>query len=142
MLLDYFKILYNKYMEAINYLVFGVLSVVINVVVYYLCAECLGINYLLGNFFAWFCSVLFSFVTNKLFVFENKSNSIYEWLSQGIMFVGARILTGCVDMMGMYIMVGKMYIDKMISKYAMNILVIVLNYIFSKLWIFRKKEAC
>lgn len=60
------------------YLVFGVLTTVVNIVVYYVVADCLKINYLIANIAAWFLSVLFAYVTNRKYVFESKSDHILK----------------------------------------------------------------
>ena len=72
------KDLFLKYKEVIMYLVFGVLTTVVNIVVYYVVADCLKINYLIANIAAWFLSVLFAYVTNRKYVFESKSDHILK----------------------------------------------------------------
>ena len=59
------------------YLVFGVLTTVVNIVVYFLSAELLHINYLISNALAWFLSVLFAYITNRKYVFDSKNNQMY-----------------------------------------------------------------
>ena len=70
------KELYIKYKEVINYLVFGVLTTVVNIVVYFVFADMLHVQYLISNCVAWFLSVLFAYVTNRKYVFDSNSNSI------------------------------------------------------------------
>ena len=72
------KELLMKYKEIIMYLVFGVLTTVVNIVVYFLSAELLHINYLISNALAWFLSVLFAYITNRKYVFESSSQNILK----------------------------------------------------------------
>ena len=135
------KALFLKYKEPVLYLVFGVLTTLVNIAAYFCFADLFHVHYLVSNAIAWVLSVLFAFVTNKLFVFESKST---EWKSvwkELVSFVAARVATGVLDMVLMWLLVDLIMIEEMIAKVAVNVLVIVLNYIASKLWIFRKKKS-
>ena len=68
--------LYEKNKEIINYLIFGVLTTVVNIVVFAVCADGLKIQYLISNVVAWVASVLFAYVTNRKYVFESNSEEI------------------------------------------------------------------
>lgn len=131
--------LIKRYKEPIAYIVFGVLTTVVNIVVYYLTADIIEIHYLISNVIAWIASVLFAFVTNKLWVFESKSwHGKIVLVEMGNFFL-ARVATGILDMVFMWLLVDVVVIEEMIAKVGVNVLVIVLNYVASKLWIFRKK---
>lgn len=143
----------KKYKEPIAYIVFGVLTTVVNIVGYYLLADLLEIHYMIANVIAWIASVLFAFVTNKLFVFESKSWKGSIVLPEMGGFFLARVATGLVDMVLMWLLIdvakmGAFHIvvgsvellsGEMFAKVLVNVVVIVLNYVASKLWIFRKK---
>ncbi|MBE5887552.1 MAG: GtrA family protein [Lachnospiraceae bacterium] len=146
--------LYKKYKEPILYILFGVLTTLVNIVVYYLMADVMLVYYLVSNACAWVASVLFAFVTNKLFVFESKSWKAFIVLPEMGGFFLARIATGVVDMVLMWLLIdvcllGEMKFalpmtavtlsGEMFAKILVNVVVIVLNYVASKLWIFRKK---
>ena len=88
------KELLMKYKEIIMYLVFGVLTTVVNIVVYFLSAELLHINYLISNALAWFLSVLFAYITNRKYVFDSKNNQI---IKEAISFFGSRLATKIKD---------------------------------------------
>lgn len=135
------KHIFKIYREPIVYLIFGGMSFVLNIFLYYWCAQILRCPYLMANAIAWASSVVFSFVTNKLFVFENQMCNKSDWLKQGMQFVVSRIFTGVLDMVGMYIFIDKMNISQMISKVMVNIVVIVANYIISKIWIFAETDG-
>ena len=83
--------LYKKYKEIIMYLIFGILTTVVNIVVYFIASNVLNINYLISNATAWFLSVLFAYVTNKLYVFESSSK---EFIKEIVAFFSSRLATG------------------------------------------------
>ncbi|MGL5152624.1 MAG: GtrA family protein [Clostridium sp.] len=132
--------LLKKYKEIISYGVFGVLTTLINIIVYYVSTKLLGIDYLISNVVAWILSVLFAFITNKLFVFESKEHSFKIILREGSAFVSARLFSLIFDMGIMYIGVELLLMNDVVIKVLANIIVIVLNYFLSKYWIFRKKQ--
>lgn len=128
------KELLLKYKEVIMYLIFGVLTTVVNIVVYYIMADMLQIHYMISNIVAWFLSVLFAYVTNRKYVFESKSNEI---IKEMISFFGARLATGIMDMVFMWVFVGLHILSDFIAKVITNVFVIVANYILSKLVVFK-----
>lgn len=129
--------LLKKCKEPILYILFGVLTTLVNIVVYYLVADVASIYYLIANVIAWIASVLFAFVTNKLFVFESKSWNGSVVLPEMGGFFLARVATGAVDMVLMWLVVDVAQMGDMFAKVFVNVVVIVLNYVASKLWIFR-----
>ena len=127
---------YNKYREALLYLVFGGLTTVINIVVFFI-LRLFNIEIYISNIIAWILSVLFAFITNKVFVFESKNKSKKENTRELVSFFGFRILSLVFDMGAMYLLLQVLGINELISKVLSNILVIILNYIFSKIFIFK-----
>ncbi len=136
---EYMELL-KKYKDVISYLVFGGLTTVINVVIYAVLYNYLGAPNLVSTFIAWLVSVVFAFVTNKLFVFESTSWKLQTALYELATFFGCRILTGILDMVIMYLAVDVMGWNGTLWKILSNVLVIILNYIASKLLIFKRKE--
>ena len=130
--------LYHKYKEQTLYILFGVLTTLVNIVVYYLVADVLQIYYLLANVLAWVASVLFAFATNKTWVFESKSWKASVVLPEMGGFFLARVATGVLDMALMWLLIDVLLWEQMFAKVLVNVVVIVLNYVASKLWIFRK----
>ena len=120
--------------ELVLYVVFGAFTFFVNLISYFFFANRLGINYLVSNAIAWFLSVLFAYVTNRTWVFESKSPNILKEMS---LFFGGRIFSGVVDMFLMYAFIDLIAFDSSISKIVVQIIVIVLNYIFSKLIVFK-----
>lgn len=131
------KELIKKYKEIIMYLIFGVLTTLVNIVSFYIMDKC-NINLYVNNTIAWILSVLFAYITNKLFVFESKSLEPKVVIKEGLSFLSFRLISYFMDMLCIFIMVDIFSINKMISKIVGNVIVIVANYIFSKLFIFRK----
>jgi putative flippase GtrA len=104
-----------------------------------LLADVLLVYYLISNACAWVASVLFAFVTNKLFVFESRSWSASVMFPEMGGFFLARVATGVVDMVLMWLLIDVIQTGDMFAKILVNVIVVVLNYVASKLWIFRKK---
>ncbi len=134
------KELYNKYKEILMYLIFGVLTTVVNIVSYFLLARILHIDTVVSTVIALILSILFAYITNKIFVFESKTNTAKELLKEIISFFGCRAFTGILDVAFMYITVEVFNLNDMIMKIISNIVVIIVNYIFSKLIIFKKDK--
>ena len=130
------KELWNHYHEVINYLIFGVLTTVVNIVTFYLLTA-ISIDWRISNIIAWIASVLFAYITNKKFVFESKEKKI---LKEFLSFLSFRVLSLGIDMICMYLFIDLCHISSFISKIIVNVIVIVLNYVFSKLFIFSGKE--
>ena len=120
--------------ELILYVVFGAFTFFVNVIVYFVFENLLGVNYLISNIIAWFFSVLFAYITNRIWVFESKSPEILKEMS---LFFGGRIFSGVVDTVLMYLFIDVLVIGDFISKIFVQIMVIILNYIFSKLIVFK-----
>ena len=131
--------LIKKHKSFISYGIFGVLTTVVNIVTYNLCYYQMGISNTLSNIAAWILAVTFAYLTNKAWVFESRSWA-WEILRREIpAFVSCRLATGILDLVIMYLCVEVMQWNAMLMKLLSNILVILLNYIFSKLVIFKKK---
>ncbi|MGL4874092.1 MAG: GtrA family protein, partial [Clostridium sp.] len=94
-----FKNLLSKYKEGISYIIFGVLTTLVNFIVYFFCSRFLNLPLLPSNFIAWFLSVLFAFLTNKFFVFNSKTTNIPTFLKEAFDFTLSRALTGALDML-------------------------------------------
>ena len=120
--------------ELVLYVFFGALTFFVNIVTYFIFEDLMGINYLISNILAWFFSVLFAYVTNRIWVFESKSPDILKEMS---LFFGGRIFSGAVDTGLMYLFIDVLMISDLISKIVVQVIVIILNYVFSKLIVFK-----
>ena len=122
--------------ELMMYFIFGVLTTVVNFVVYLLFARFLNVNYLISNVLAWFFSVLFAYVTNRIWVFESKNSNILKEMS---LFFGGRIFSGVVDTALMYLLICILAVGDVISKIIIQVIVVILNYVISKIIVFKDK---
>ena len=126
---------FNKCREVLMYLLFGGLTTLVNILSFFILRK-LSVGVYVSNLIAWVVAVLFAFITNKLFVFESndKSKSGKELIS----FFGFRILSLGVDMGAMYLLLQVINTGEVFAKIIANVIVIILNYIFSKLFVFKK----
>ena len=134
------KALAEKYRSQILYVVFGAMTTLINMAAYWLFYNTLGVPNVPSTVIAWLLAVSFAFITNKLWVFGSRSFDAKTLRHEIPSFFGARLLTGLLDVLIMYVTVDVLGWNARAWKLVSNVIVIVLNYIASKLLIFRKKE--
>lgn len=136
------KELYLKYKEIINYLIFGVLTTVVSLVTYYICVYTIldpdnAVQLQIANVISWIISVAFAYITNRKFVFESKEKNKIKEASK---FVTSRIATLLMDMAIMYVGVTVLRFNDKIMKLISQVVVIVMNYILSKILVFKKEK--
>lgn len=134
------KNLYFKYQEIINYLIIGVLTTLVSLLVYFICVHTFWnaenpIELQLANIFSWIISVTFAYVTNRIIVFKSKSKKI---MKEVISFFSSRIVTLVMDMLIMYVLVTLLHQSDTLGKLISQIVVIVGNYLLSKIFVFKK----
>lgn len=127
--------LYKKYKEIINYLMFGVLTTLISIVTYAIFAKVFHIDYLISNVLSWIIAVLFAYITNKIYVFESKSKKNIKEITSFFFF---RVVSLIMEMIILYVFVDTLHIDDLVTKIIAQIIVIVSNYVFSKVFVFKK----
>lgn len=142
--------------ELVKYVIFGGLTTVVSLASFKLFDFILGEKlYLVSNILSWILSVAFAFVTNKLWVFESKSREGKTVLREGLSFAGARLFSLGVEEAGLWLLISVVGMGNitpltvvsfqingnLIAKIIMQAVVVVLNYILSKFWIFKKKEG-
>lgn len=130
---------FAKYKSIILYLFFGFCSTVINIAAYFVAARMLRMNTVSATIFAWVAAVIFAFVTNKVWVFDSKSWAAKVVLYEAAAFFAARIATGVLDVAIMYVFVDRMHMNDVIIKTVSNVIVIIANYIASKMIVFKRK---
>ncbi|GGC78409.1 GtrA family protein [Enterococcus wangshanyuanii] len=135
------KELFHKYKEVISYLVFGVATTIVNIAVFFICKDLFGIDYKISNTIGWFLSVLFAFFTNKYFVFASQHVNLGAFFKEMLLFYWYRILSFVIDMALMVLMIEWLHISDFWAKMVTQVVVIVLNYFFSKFLIFNKKAS-
>lgn len=136
------KELYKKYKEIINYLIFGVLTTVVSLATYYICVYTFlnpdnSLQLQVANIVSWIAGVTFAYITNRKFVFESEEQ---EKLKEAGKFVTSRIATLLTDMLIMFIGVTILKLNDKIIKLISQIIVIIANYLLSKMLVFRKIE--
>ena len=134
--------LYKKHKEIINYLIVGVLTTVISLAVYYISVFTFlnpnnSIQLQIANILSWIAGVVFAYFTNRKFVFESKNTNK---IKEATKFVSSRITTLLLDMFIMWFGVTLLRFNDKLIKIVSQILVIIGNYILSKLFVFKKGE--
>lgn len=143
----------NKYNEFILYTVFGVGTTVVNFVVYWAMLKVMGDEmYLVANIFAWLASVIYAFITNKLYVFKSTAKDMPTVLKEAAQFGGARLISLVFEEVGLLVLLGAANLSKytlhlgsisidgtMLIKLILAVFVVISNYFFSKFIIFRKR---
>lgn len=138
--------LLQKYSEMINYLIFGFLSFLVNLLVYMGTVKLLNadntkiILILFATAFAWIVSVFFAYYTNRIFVFKSKISDKAGVRKEFAQFVAARMVTGLMELVLMFVFCSLLNMGDTVAKLICNVVVIVTNYILSKIWIFKKTE--
>ena len=125
-------------LTVVMYLVFGVLTTVVDWVAYRI-LRLSGLGYMFSNVVAWAAAVVFAFVTNKFMVFNSKSVDRLIIIKEFISFVGARVFSLLLQLVGIELMIDYANINEYIAKAVMTVVVVVCNYVFSKLFIFKDK---
>ena len=132
--------LYKKYEELVMYIIVGVCTMIVSLATYYILANPLGIYYQTANIISWVLAVAFAYVTNKKFVFKSRYSGLSGTAKEMASFVSSRIASLLAEVISMYFFVQICQIDDNIVKLMNQVLVTVLNYIFSKFWVFRKSR--
>ena len=132
--------LISKHRELVKYMIFGILTTAVEYGVYFLANEIFCINETASNATSWFIAVLFAFVTNKICVFKSKSSSPIGLLYEFSTFFAARGVTGFIYIAGFPLLTEFMGINGYLTKALLSVFNIVVNYVFSKLVIFNKKN--
>ena len=129
-------------MEKINYLIFGGLTTAVNYVVFFLINAPIQSEYayIIANGVAWVAAVTFAFVTNKIFVFQSKTSGGKALLREAGSFVAARLASLLFEYSWMILAVEALRMNEYVAKIIASVVVVILNYFFSKLFIFRKKS--
>jgi len=125
--------------ETILYIVFGVLTTIINILVFDVCFNHFYWSWEVSNALAWILSVVFAFFSNKMWVFRSKSLQGDVFFKELLSFLAARLFSLGVDYLCMWLFIDVFLWSGLEAKTADNVVVVIINYIFSKFLIFRKK---
>lgn len=130
---------YKKYKELLLYLFFGALTTLINIVVFALFTEAVALDELIANLIAWVVAVLFAYVTNRIWVFNSHCKNALLLIKEILSFYSGRIFTLLVEEFILWLFIKQLLLAALPIKIAAQVLIIVLNYIISKLFVFVKK---
>ena len=129
---------YRKHQEVLSYFIFGIFTTLVNWLVFF-CLFCfVGVNYVVSNVIAWKVAIIFAYVTNKIFVFKSKKNDFLSVLYEFSLFVGCRVFSGGVDILILVLFVELLLMPEWLAKLITNVFIIIINYIFSKILVFKK----
>lgn len=124
--------------EVFFYLVFGVLTTMVNIISFAILSRMFGIGTVVSNVIAWFLSVLFAYVTNRRWVFLSTGGNVFREM---LVFFSGRLCTGVLDTLVMFITVDLLSWNDLMMKIISNIIVIILNYIISKFFVFKGEDG-
>ncbi len=133
---------YEKYKEAIRYIIVGGCTTLVSLATYYLCVFTflnpnVPVQLQAANIISWVCSVTFAFFANRRIVFNSRNKNI---LGEAVKFYGARVATLLMDMLLMAALVSLLHINDKIAKILVQAVLAVLNYLFSKYIVFKKQK--
>lgn len=137
------KDLYLKNKEIVNYLIFGVLTTVVSLATYYLLALTIlnpenALELQIANIISWITCVTFAYITNRKYVFDSQEKNILKEMAK---FYSARLLVLPIDMGFMYLFVTKLRLNDKIIKIIVQVIIIIANYILSKLVVFKNNKS-
>lgn len=133
------KKLVEKYWDILSYLFFGALTTLVNFIVYFPCYNWLGMAASVSNVVAWIFAVAFAYLTNKPFVFKSHDWSLKVVGPELLKFVGCRVGSGLLETGIVFVFADGLGWNGNWVKIVTSILVVILNYVGSKLLVFRKK---
>ena len=130
--------LYKKYEEIINYIVVGGVTTIISILSYYLFRIILSsntnLNVQISTVFSWIVAVTFAYFANRIFVFKSNNSKKIE----SVKFITSRIMSLLIEMLVMLILTAFLKINDKIAKILVQFIIVVLNYLFSKIFVFKK----
>ena len=132
--------IYNRYREQILYLVFGGVTTLISIITYAVFTELADINILIANILSWIISVAVAYATNKSVVFRSDKKGVAQVLTEALSFYAGRLLTLLIEEAILFVFIDLAKLPNMPVKIIAQIIIIVLNYIISKVFIFKKTK--
>lgn len=139
-LLRKFKPFYNKRKDIVLYVFFGGLTTIVALVSFAVPIYVFGINEMVANTISWILAVAFAFFTNRVWVFNSPTKKVSDFLIQFFSFYGGRLFSFGVETLIIFIFITKLSYNQMLIKIFASVFVLILNYIISKWFVFRKKN--
>ncbi len=133
---------YVIYKEIVNYLICGVTTTIINIVMYMMFTRIMGLEEVLSSGLAWVITIISAYILNRKFVFGSKSKGTTNIIREFTAFVICRIISGITCDIGTFaLMVKVLRIHDLIAKMVTIVMVVIVNYLFSKFLVFRRKDT-
>lgn len=133
--------MYRKYEEGISYLFWGGVAFVLSMVLFYIFANIMMLDEQIANIITWVICVIFAYLTNRTFVFKSKTTGAKAVTKEFVDFTAARLATLVLENAVLLVCIDLFLWHNMLAKLLGQFLVIVSNYVLSKLWIFKKKDS-
>ena len=127
--------------ELVSYLFVGIATTAVNYIAYWFATRFIGMSVMTGTWTAWAMAVAFGYWANKRFVFKTKCNRLFELIREAVSFFVMRLASLGIETILMYLTVEVFHFQDLLMKLLINVIVIILNYTFSKLFIF-KRSSC
>lgn len=131
---------FNKYREPILYVVFGGLTTLVSFAAYWILVDGFHVHYMVSTVLSWIISVTFAYITNRRWVFQSRAHGFRAILTEMASFYACRLASGFLEMGLMFVGVDLLRINDKVVKLIANVIVVITNYILSKLIVFRKKR--
>lgn len=132
------QLLNEKVAEIIRYIIIGGLTTAVSFSVFWILCYMVGIETNLSNIISIICAVIFAYITNKIIVFRSKTHGPKELIKEAASFVFARGITIITEIGGVFLLVTVLHNPPMLSKVSVSVIIIILNYIISRFWVFKK----
>lgn len=128
----------KQYREMIMYIIMGIFTTAVNISSFYILVEILDTDYKTATVIAWILSVLFAYITNKIYVFQQKTSDMRSLLRELTAFFSVRLLSLGIDLGMMILLVSQFHTNETLAKILDNVVIVVVNYIASKWLVFKK----
>ncbi|EIM11261.1 putative integral inner membrane protein [Bacillus atrophaeus C89] len=128
----------KQYREMIMYIIMGIFTTAVNISSFYILVEILDTDYKTATVIAWILSVLFAYITNKIYVFQQKTSDMRSLIRELTAFFSVRLLSLGIDLGMMILLVSQFHTNETLAKILDNVVIVVVNYIASKWLVFKK----
>lgn len=133
--------LLKKYESVVRYLFFGICTTIVNIAVYFVCSRVCGMRVVMATSVAWIVSVVFAYITNRIWVFKSIRQGFFSIFKETVSFFACRLSTGFLDVCFMFVFVDILGCGDVVTKMFSNLIVIILNYVASKVFVFRNGSS-
>ncbi len=128
----------KQYREMIMYIIMGIFTTAVNISSFYILVEILDTDYKTATVIAWILSVLFAYITNKIYVFQQKTSDMRSLMRELTAFFSVRLLSLGIDLGMMILLVSQFHTNETLAKILDNVVIVIVNYIASKWLVFKK----